>query len=142
MVEPNPPERVLIFLLRFGGGLMLLAVLAMFMPVEWMAATHRWLGLGPFPASPLVEYLTRSISALYGIHGGLLLVIARRVRRHRAISFYLATMNIVFGVALVIIDMNAGLPMLWTISEGPPLLAFGLLEIYLLRSVPAESPEG
>ena len=51
-------------------------------------------------------------------------------------------MNIVFGVALVIIDMNAGLPMLWTISEGPPLLAFGLLEIYLLRSVPAESPEG
>ena len=31
--------------------------LPVFMPVSWMAATHRWLGLGEMPTGPIVEYL-------------------------------------------------------------------------------------
>ena len=44
-------ERLLVFLLRFGGCIMLTAFGAMLLPVEWMKATHRWLGLGDFPTS-------------------------------------------------------------------------------------------
>ncbi len=129
-------ERWLAILLKFAGGVMLLAFAAIFMPTSWMAANHRWLGLGDFPASPLVEYLTRSVSALYGIHGGLYLVTARDVRRHADVLRYLAAMNIVFGVLMVGIDVVAGMPWFWTLCEGPPVLAFGVLLLVLLRSVP------
>ena len=64
---------------------MLLALPAVFMPVEWMAAIHRWLGLGELPATPLVEYLARSTSALYVLLGSLFFVIAGDLRRYAAI---------------------------------------------------------
>lgn len=117
---------------------MLLAFLAIFLPVEWMAATHRWLGLGHFPAVPIVDYLTRSLSALYAIHGGLLLVVSGNVRRYSVVVAYLAVVSILFGVAMVVIDLRAGMPLFWTLGEGPPLFAFGLLLLYLLRFVPRE----
>ena len=129
-------EKWLAILLKFAGGVMLLAFAAIFMPTSWMAANHRWLGLGEFPASPLVDYLTRSVSALYGIHGGLYLVAARDVRRHVAVLRYLASMNVVFGVLMLGIDAHAGMPWYWSLFEGPPVLAFGVLLLVLLRSVP------
>ena len=117
---------------------MLLAFGAVFMPTEWMAASHRWLGLGEFPASPLVNYLTRSASVLYGIHGGLYLVVAQDVRRYAGVLAYLAAMNIVFGLLMLGIDLQAGMPWYWTASEGPSVLAFGVLLLVLLRSVPRQ----
>ena len=69
--------RLLVILLRLGGTVTVLAFLAMFLPVDWMAWTHRWLGLGEFPRSVVVEYLARSIAALYGFHGVLLFIVAR-----------------------------------------------------------------
>lgn len=131
-------EKWLAILLRIGGAVMLLAFLAVFMPTGWMASTHRQLGLGEFPASPLVDYLTRSVSALYGIHGGLYLVVARDVRRHAAVLAYLAAMNVVFGLLVLGIDLHAGMPWYWTWSEGPPVSAFGVVLLLLLRSVPRE----
>ena len=128
-------ERLLVFLLRLGGGVMLFAFGAVFLPVDWMRASHEWLGLGPFPASPLVDYLTRSIAVLYGIQGGVWLVGARDVLRHAPVLSYLATMNVVFGVLIVGIDLHAGMPHLWTLTEGPPIALFGLVVLGLLRRV-------
>ena len=137
-VTETSSERWLAILLRFAGGVMLLAFGAIFMPTEWMVANHRRLGLGEFPASPLVEYLTRSVSALYGIHGGLYLVVARDIRRYAGVLAYLAAMNIVFGLLMVGIDLHAGMPWYWILGEGPPVLAFGVLLLGLLRSVPQD----
>jgi hypothetical protein len=33
----------------------LFALVAVFMPMSWMAATHRWLGLGEMPTAPVVD---------------------------------------------------------------------------------------
>ncbi len=129
-------ERWLAILLRIAGGVMLLAFGAVVMPAEWMAANHRWLGLGEFPASPLVDYLTRSASVLYGIHGGLYLVVAGDVRRYAGVLAYLAATAVLFGVLMLGIDLHAGMPWYWTFSEGPSVLAFGALLLVLLRSVP------
>jgi hypothetical protein len=129
-------QKWLAILLKLAGGVMLVAFAAIFMPTSWMAANHRWLGLGDFPASPLVDYLTRSVSALYGIHGGLYLVAARDVRRHAEVLRYLAAMNVVFGALMLGIDVHAGMPWYWSLCEGPPVLAFGVLLLALLRSVP------
>ena len=128
-------ERLLVFLLRFGGCMMLTAFAAMLLPVEWMAASHRWLGLGDFPASPLVDYLTRSIAALYGFHGGIRLLVSGDVRRYSGVVAYLAVMDLVLGVLLLAIDWHAGLPLYWTLGEGPPLVAMGAILLHLLRRV-------
>ncbi len=60
-------DKALVFLLRLVGVSSLLALAAVFMPVSWMVATHRWLGLGEMPVTPVVEYLARSLSACYAL---------------------------------------------------------------------------
>ena len=72
-------QRLLVLLLRLAGAVTIAAFPAMLLPTDWMDATHRWLGLGELPRAPVVEYLTRSIAALYGFHGVLLLVVARAI---------------------------------------------------------------
>jgi hypothetical protein len=74
MRERATQEKILVALLRISGVILVTAFPMMLLPVSWMAATHEWLGLGKFPESLLVDYLTRSIAALYGFHGVLLFV--------------------------------------------------------------------
>ncbi len=114
------------------GRVTIAAFPAMLLPTDWMDATHRWLG-SAICRAPVVEYLTRSIAALYGFHGVLLLVVARDPVRHRPIVRYLGVMNIVFGVLLILIDVHAGLPTIWTLAEGPPIVAMGAVVLYLSR---------
>jgi hypothetical protein len=122
-------------LLRLAGVIMSSAFLAMFLPTDWMESTHQWLGLGEFPRSPLVDYLTRSVAALYGFHGALLLLISRDPVKYRTIVQFVAVMNIVFGTIMLVIDLHAGLPWWWTLGEGPPIIAFGIVIAFLNRSV-------
>lgn len=132
--DPTPP--VLVFLLRAGGVMLLLAFGAVVMPTDTMAAIHRWLGLGELPRAPIVEYLTRSISAFYGFHGGLLLMVTGDPTRYRPIVVYLGWMNVVFGVLLTAIDTAAGLPAWWSLVEGPSVVALGIALLVLVRRVP------
>ena len=128
-------HRLLVALLRLAGCITASAFLAMLLPVEWMAATHRWLGLGEFPRTPVVDYLARSVAALYGFHGVLLLLIYTNPIKYRGIVWYVAFMNVTLGLILVAIELYAGLPLLWTISEGPPIVAFGIVIAILNKSV-------
>lgn len=129
-------EKILILILRLSAIVLLLAFPMILLPVEWMAATHRWLGLGEFPASPLVDYLTRSISFLYGFHGGLLLLVASDIRRYRGLLVYVIAMGFAFGVAIIPIDLHAGLPLYWVKGEGPLIIITALVMALLLRAVP------
>jgi hypothetical protein len=122
-------------LLRLAGVVTASAFLAMLLPVDWMVATHRWLGLGEFPRSPIVDYLARSVAALYGFHGVLLLIIAGDPIKYRTIVRYVGVMNVLFGLIILLIDVNAGMPAYWTATEGPPIVAFGIAIVLLNRSV-------
>jgi hypothetical protein len=119
--------RLLVFLLRLAGTVTVTAFLAMFLPVEWMVSTHRWLGLGEFPRIPVVDYLARCVAALYGFHGALLLLISRDPIKHLTIVRFVACMNVLFGVMIIAIDLHAGMPLVWTLLEGPPIIALGLV---------------
>ena len=66
-------DKVLVVLLRCLGVGSLFALVPVVMPFSWMAATHRWLGLGEMPTGPVVEYLARSLSAFYALFGALCL---------------------------------------------------------------------
>ena len=119
--------RAIVILLRLAGGMTVLAFCAMFLPVDVMESTHNLLGIGEFPRSPLVDYLTRSVAALYGFHGCLLLLISTDPVKYRAIVYYAAVMNLLFGIIMVAIDLHAGMPLVWTLIEGPPISVLGLV---------------
>ncbi len=127
--------RLLVLLLRLGGTFTALAFLAMFLPVDWMASTHRAIGMGEFPRAPVVDYLARSVAALYGFHGVLLWLVSTDIVKYRVVIWYIAILNMTFGVMLLAIDAHAGLPLWWTLGEGPPISAFGVVIALLLRSI-------
>jgi hypothetical protein len=119
--------------LRLGGCLLVSAFPTLLLPVDWMAASHEWLGMGEFPRRPVVDYLARSAAALYGFHGILLFIVARDLVRYRPIVSYLVVMNVTLGLMLLAVDLHAGLPAWWTRVEGPSLIILGAL-IYALNS--------
>ena len=129
--------QALVIVLRIAGVVTLAAFPAILLPVEWMAWTHERLGLGTFPRLPVVDYLTRSIAALYGFHGVLVLLVSTDPIRYRAFVWYIAFMNTAFGLLLIAIDLHAGLPAYWTALEGPPIVLFGLVIALLNRRVAA-----
>ena len=118
-------ERFLKLLLRVIGTAALTAVVAVVMPYSWMNAIHRRLGMGPMPTEPIVGYLARSTSAFYAIFGGLLWLISLDIRRHRQVLCYVGAATFLFGAALLVIDIAEGLPLHWTLFEGPFNAAFG-----------------
>ena len=126
-VESPARLRLLKIVLVLAGVTTVSAFPAMFLPVDWMASTHARLGLGEFPASPIVDYLTRSIAALYGFHGALLLTISRDPIRYKPIVDFIAVVNVTFGVIMIAVDLHAGMPTFWTVAEGPPIIALGIL---------------
>jgi hypothetical protein len=131
-------DTVLAILLRCVGATALFALVAVAMPVSSMAATHRWLGLGEMPTGPVVEYLARSVSALYALFGGLCLVVASNLDRYRPLVRFLGVAFVGMSVALLSVDLAAGMPWWWTASEGPRGVVFGALLFFLAR--PAQKP--
>ena len=133
-------EKVLVILLRILGMMGLFALVAVLMPVSWMAATHRWLGLGEMPTGPVVEYLARSLSAFYALVGAVCLVLASNLDRYRPLVRFLGAAFALMGLAALGVDLAAGMPWWWTASEGPGLVVFGALLFVLAR--PAYSQGG
>jgi len=139
----NRWETWLRLVLRITGIVALPAIVAVFMPREWMAAIHAWLGLGQFPAGPIVEYLARGLSAFYAMLGGLVLLVSFDVRRHEQVIRYLAVVGLVFGVVIFAIDLLIGLPLFWTVGEGPATVALSAAILILQwRAKAAEPPAG
>jgi hypothetical protein len=127
----NRYERILIWLLRLGGAVMLMALGAVVMPYEWMNVIHQRQGLGELPHVPIVGYLTRSISALYAFHGALLVFLAGDLRRYLPVVRFLALAGAVFGAMLLGIDYFVGMPVPWTVEEGPYVIALSAVILWL-----------
>jgi hypothetical protein len=82
-----------------------------------MAEMHQRLGLGTFARDRLTEYLTRSASACYAMHGAVLLVLASDVRRYRRFIDWMYTIHLLFALTVLGIDLYAGMPRWWTAAE-------------------------
>ena len=131
------PERGLVWLLRALSAMMLLAFLAAVQPLSWMATTHEWLGLGTMPSGPIVEYSNRSLSLMYGLHGAVLGLLSRDVRRFASIIAAIGLLHAVLGIAMLAVDLSAGMPWWWTLGEGPMVVPVGLLIWWLANKVEA-----
>jgi hypothetical protein len=127
-------NKALTLLLRILGVGSLFALVAVFMPMSWMLATHRWLGLGEMPTGPVVEYLARSLSLFYAFVGALCLMAASDLERYRPLVCFLGGALALMGLIQLSIDVMAGMPWWWSVSEGPPVVGFGMLLVFLARS--------
>ena len=132
-------ERTLARVLGFVAVLELLAIPTVFLPYAWMDYVHGFLGLGKLPEMPIVVYLARSLSILYAFHGAVTLCLSRDVVRYLPLIGVFACCAMAMGGALLAIDLLAGLPLWWAISEGGFALGFGAIVWWLRGRVEQES---
>lgn len=128
-------ERFLKLLLRIIGSMALLAIFAVVIPYSWMNAVHRWLGMGELPDQPIVGYLARSASAFYALLGGLFWVVSFDLHRHKVVLCYLGIVVVMFGAALFVIDLLEGMPLHWSLTEGPFNVGFGIVILFLIYRI-------
>lgn len=127
-------ERAIIYLLRFDAAAELSAIVAVLMPFSMMQQIYEeWLGMIEIPSGPLVEYLARSVSAFYVLHGAITLFISFDIKRYWPLIRFWAASFVVLGFFLLGIDYTAGLPWYWALSEGFFPIVFGGVLLVLHR---------
>ena len=131
--DPHSKNLGLIWGLRVLGVIDMLALIAVVMPLDWMSRINDLCGLAPLPNSHIVGYLARTTSALYALHGALVLFISCDVNRYRPLITFLAIAAVVHGGILLAIDLASGMPFFWTLVEGPSFVATGVIIWWLQR---------
>lgn len=138
-MSPATAERTLKIILRVEGAMLALATIAVFLPFETMQRIHLVLTEVELPELPIVEYLARSLSFFYAAQAPLCFLAAADLRRQRVLALYVCWLHVALGVAMTVVDLEAGLPAAWTWGEGPPALAVGILSLWLLAQVPRDA---
>ena len=131
----NRSETALVWILRLAGVVLMTAIFAVVMPHSWMKATNNALGLAPLSDTPLTGYLTRSLSAMYAYHGALIYYFSLDVRRFLPAIRFLVVLGLVFGVAMLVLDIAVGMPLYWILGEGPYVLVMCGLLLWLTKHV-------
>lgn len=127
-------EKPLVYLLRITGIVMVIALVFVFCPTNWMDSIHQILGLGPLPAGPIVEYLARTESALYAFLGLLLLFLSTDTTRYQPLIRWMAWITIPISIGVTWLDIKLALPMFWIVGEGPFTLLLGMILLFLTNS--------
>jgi len=110
-------DRLLTWMIRANAAILIVAILPIFFPTEFMAEIHEWFGLGTLSRDRLTEYLTRSAATCYTLHGGVLLLLSTDVPRYRPMIPWMYGLHLAFAGFLLGIDLYAGMPGWWTASE-------------------------
>ena len=105
----------------------------MLLPAKQMMHIHAWLGLGDMPNAPITFYLARSTSLLYGIHGALMFVCGRNIRKYSDLIPVFGWLHVLIGTVTIGIDLTSGMPWWWTTFEGAPIAATGLFMVWLSK---------
>ncbi len=125
------PRRLIAIALRCLGWLDFCAIVVIIAPASWLEAAHRGAGLGAFPQEPIATYLVRATSALYALHGALIVYLSYDVDRYCKLIRFLALASIVHGAALFAINLSLALPLWWRLAEGPGFAAMGAAVLWL-----------
>lgn len=131
----------LAILIRFLGAIDLLAVTAVVMPRAWIEVAHASCGLGPLPDGPTIGYLARSASALYALHGVLVLYMSLDVPRYWDMIRVFASLAVFHGFIMFGIDLAEGMPTWWTAVEGPSFAATGAIVLVIQSCMRTERRE-
>jgi len=124
----------LVWLLRATGIVMLTALVFVFCPFSWMAKLASWAGVAEqLVYSPLMSYLTRTLSAMYAMMGAMLLFVSFDIDRYMPLVRLLAWLGLVGGAGVTFLDWLVAMPLFWTIGEGLGTVLLGVAMVYLTR---------
>ena len=135
----NRAEQAILWIMRLLAVSALFALPAVFLPFSWMFAIHEWLGLGELPDAKIVRYLARSLSAFYVVFGAQALFVSSDIRRYRDYIRVWGCLVATMGVMMLGIDLEAGMPLTWTLGEGPPLMLIGAAVVALQPFISRDS---
>ncbi|HKO98489.1 MAG TPA: hypothetical protein VJU86_15940 [Pyrinomonadaceae bacterium] len=121
------------WLLRLTGATEILAFIAVVMPRSWMESSHLWLGMGVMPDGPLIDFMIRQASYVYGMHGVSLFILASDVVRFRTLVIFNGISFLLAGPVFFLIDYSAGVPMWWTAVDTLGCAFFGAALLWLNR---------
>jgi hypothetical protein len=124
-------QRLLSVVLLVAGAVEILAFVAVLMPRSWMEVAHTWLGLGEMPRGPLIMFMIRQASYVYGMHGVSLWVLASNVDRFRPLVLLNGISFLLAGVLFFVIDYTAGMPLWWTLADASGCASFGAVVLGL-----------
>ena len=119
--------------LRLVGTVAGLAAICAVMPLRWMDAIHRAIGMGALPDLPIVEYLARSTSALYALMGALFWMLSFDLVRYHLLVRRLGMAIIALGILLLGVDITAGMPWFLQAIEGPANIVLGSVILWAAR---------
>ena len=126
-------RKILQWILILSGLFLMVAFVAVLLPVDWMNRAHQWLGLGEFPNRPVTLYLARSTSLLYGVHGVLMFYTGLTLDRHWRLVWLFGWLHILIGITVFFIDLTAPMPLYWVLAEGLPVAGLGVFLLVLAK---------
>ena len=132
-------EKILSWLMTIIGCGLMVAFFFMVIPAKWMMEIHARLGLGDMLNTPLTFYLARSTSLLYGVHGVLMFVCGRNIRKFSDLIPIFGWLHVLIGTAMIGIDLTSGMPWWWTTFEGAPIALTGLALVWLSKKAFGET---
>ncbi|MCS6866307.1 MAG: hypothetical protein RMJ56_10815 [Gemmataceae bacterium] len=140
-MTPTCSAWLLRWLLRLIGGVELCAIPFVFFPFAGMNTVHeQWLGLGELPNAPIVVYMARSLSALYAVHGALVVRLSWDVVRFRPLIVFLGWLHVILGLVVLTIDVSVGWALWWIVAEGPGIALGGGLIVFLAHQLADDPP--
>ena len=95
----------------------MLAIVAVVMPHSWMAFVHEWLGMGPLPDEPIVDYLARYASGFAVFYGAVCFALATDVHRYARLITLQAILIIVLSAIGAVLGWRAGMPAWWMAAD-------------------------
>ena len=60
-------------------------------------------------------------------------------QRYRPLISLLAWLHILFGCAMIVVGIDAAAPRWWIAGEGPSLVIFGIVQLFLYRRASREN---
>jgi len=123
---------MLVWFLRLTATMFLMAAPAVVMPTSWMRAVAQ-LHSVDVPDAPLVEYLARSMSALYVMFGVNYWYMSRDVRRYLPLLRFSIWVMFAFDATVIVLDLVIPMPLLWTLGEVVALLSWTFAFWWLVR---------
>ena len=118
-------QRLQSWLLRLAGATEILAFISVVMPRSWMEVSHAWLGLGEMPDGPIIMFMIRQASYVYGMHGISLWVLASNVERFRPLIILNGISFLLAAPVFFAIDYTAAMPLWWTVADTLGCAFFG-----------------
>lgn len=135
-------QRRLVAMLRLVGVVDATALVAVLLPTSTMAAVHQAIGLGEFPDARIVSYLARSTSLLYAMFGVLMFYLSFHVVQFRPVIQFSSSLFALCGFVFLGIDIAEGMPLWWTLGEGPLVVCVGCFLVWLCRQCEAADSVG